>query len=186
MKTNHYALLIAAACTLAAISQAGCSDKANLADSSLPTVKATDATAPAGTVAAKPVSDMSATATRSNALALAPNAESAAASWATIKDIGYDRRDTFQAGLKLLQTKVDDQISELKTKRTAMDAASVNTKEWDFAMGAMGTARVLLRSTGDELGKAGSDTWEQQKERVGQAWVQTQDAYAKVKASTTN
>jgi hypothetical protein len=36
------------------------------------------------------------------------------------------------------------------------------------------------------MAKASRETWDQQKDKVGLAWVRTQDAFAKVKASTTN
>ncbi|HET7536483.1 MAG TPA: hypothetical protein VFJ90_08520 [Candidatus Didemnitutus sp.] len=38
---------------------------------------------------------------------------------------------------------------------------------------------------GEELAKAGPETWNQQKDKVGLAWVRTRDAHGKVKSSTT-
>lgn len=60
-----------------------------------------------------------------------------------------------------------------------------STAEWDFAMKDMVNARTVLKSTGEVLAKASPETRDEQKARVGQAWVRTQDAYAKVKAGTT-
>jgi hypothetical protein len=37
----------------------------------------------------------------------------------------------------------------------------------------------------DESRAATAETWDQKKEKVGQAWAKTQEAYGKVKASTT-
>jgi len=49
----------------------------------------------------------------------------------------------------------------------------------------MGDARSALKSMGEELSKATPETWDQEKDKVGQAWVRTQEAYDKVKSSTT-
>ena len=49
----------------------------------------------------------------------------------------------------------------------------------------MNDARSYFKSMSEELTKATPETWNQQKDKVGQAWVRTQDAYTKVKASVT-
>ena len=67
-----------------------------------------------------------------------------------------------------------------------MDANNTSTEAWDFAMQEVGNARTNLTSTSTDLTKATRETWDQLKDKVGLAWVRTQDAYAKVKASTTN
>ena len=64
--------------------------------------------------------------------------------------------------------------------------SAANTKDWDFAMKEMIDARLYLKSTGEVLAKAMPETWNQEKDKVGQAWVRTQEAYAKVKSSTTS
>lgn len=114
----------------------------------------------------------------------ASEAEVASTRWTDLKDITYDSRTRFFAGLQRLEAQVDEQIQELKAKRAGMNS-KVDTKSWDFAMKEMGNARTYLQSTGEELRKADPETWNQLKDRVGQAWVRTQDAYSKVKASTT-
>jgi hypothetical protein len=38
---------------------------------------------------------------------------------------------------------------------------------------------------GEELSKASPETWSQEKDKVGQAWVRTQAAFDNVKSSTT-
>lgn len=108
----------------------------------------------------------------------------AAAQWADIKDHAFDARAKFMTGLKALEAKADTQIAELKAKRATMQG-SPSAKDWDFAMKEMADARAYLKSMGEELGKATAETWAQQKDKVGQAWVRVQDAYAKVKSSTT-
>lgn len=102
--------------------------------------------------------------------------------WNEIKDYSYDMRATFFAGLRQLESKVDGQINDLKTRRAAMTSATDN-KAWDFAMKEMADARSFLKSVGQEIGKANIETWSQQKEAVGRAWERSQTAYDKVKSS---
>lgn len=104
--------------------------------------------------------------------------------WIDIKDSTYDMRVSFFSGIKALEAKVDNQISELSAKRAAM-TSDVNTKDWDFAMKEMGDARSFLKSVCAEMSKASADTWTEQKDAVGRAWLRTQAAYDKVKSSTT-
>ena len=63
---------------------------------------------------------------------------------------------------------------------------TTDTKGWDFAMKEMEDARSALHSIGTELSQATPETWNQEKDKVGQAWVRTQEAYDKVKSSTTS
>lgn len=104
--------------------------------------------------------------------------------WIDIKDSTYEMRALFFTGLTQLEAKVDGQISELAAKRAAM-TSDVNTKDWDFAMKEMGDARSFLKSVGAEMSRVNADTWTQQKDAVGRAWLRTQTAYDKVKSSTT-
>ncbi len=170
MNTHRISNLVTAAFILAAFSTAGCAEK-KTSEATLPPVKDAVATTP-GPTAAVPV-----TAT------IGPDASSTR--WADIKDRTYDQRAQFFASLKQLVAKVDTQVSELTAKRAAM-TSTANTKEWDFAMKEMVDARSYLKASGDELSKATPETWDQQKDKVGLAWVRTQDAYAKVKSSTTS
>lgn len=111
-------------------------------------------------------------------IAAAPNV------WLEIKDVTYDTRARFFSGLEKLEAKADAQIQELKAKRATMNS-TVDTKNWDFAMKEMGEARLYLKATGDELKTATPETWNQLKDKVGLAWIRTQEAYSSVKASTT-
>ncbi|HTJ79466.1 MAG TPA: hypothetical protein VL357_10770 [Rariglobus sp.] len=113
------------------------------------------------------------------------NATVAVAKWSDIKDDTYDQRVHFLAGLKQLEARVDAQIAELTAKRATMKGTT-STKDWDFAMKEMQNSRIHLISTGQELSTANAETWDQEKDKVGQAWVKTQDAYDKVKSSTTS
>lgn len=173
MKTYRLTHLIAAAIGLAAFSTAECAEKEKTADATLPPAKDV-ATAPATTTASD----------SATAVPVAATPDVASVKWSDVKDYTYDQRVQFFAGLKRLEARVDDQISELTAKRAAMKSTT-NTKDWDFAMKEMGNARSYLKSTGEDLGKATPETWAQQQDKVGQAWVRTQEAYAKVKASTT-
>ena len=167
MKTTHFALLITA-CSLLPFSTAGCAEKAKVTDTTLPVVKPV-AVAPATPDA--PVAEIP---------------EVATASWSDLKGYTYDQRDLFLSSLKGLEARVDAQISELAAKRAALDASNTSTKDWDLTMKEMGEARTSLKSTSDDMAKASRENWDQQKEKVGVSWTRTQDAYSKVKASTTN
>lgn len=107
------------------------------------------------------------------------------AEWVNIKDYPYAQRAALLAGLPGMEARVDAQIAELNARRTAM-TATTRTADWDFAMQEMLNARAYLRAMGRDLGQATPETWEQQRERVSQAWVRTQNAYGRVKASTTS
>ena len=121
----------------------------------------------------------------SDGMPSAPVPDLASAKWTEIKDLSYDMRGAFTAGLKKMESTVEEQINELRAKRAAMNSQS-DTKEWDFAMKEMRDSRDYLRAQVVDLNNATPETWDQQKEKVGQAWVRTQDAYDKVKSSTTS
>jgi len=171
MKTNLYTLGTAVALSLTVFSTVGCAEKDRTADAPLP---------PAKEVAASRIDPNSPAQTAALA-----TADIASAKWIDIKDCTYDMRAQFFTGLKQLELRVDSQISELTAKRAAMKS-SANTKDWDFAMKEMNDSRSYLKSVGDELNKASPETWTQQKETVGLAWVRAQAAYDKVKSSTTS
>jgi hypothetical protein len=146
--------------------------------------------APTSSSASAPViAPGGATMTISTSTAQAPanlNAEVAGpVRWVDIKDYTYDTRDRFFAGLKLLEATADNEIALLDARRRAMPS-TMDTQEWDFNMKEMSNAREYLKDMGDELRKASPEAWDQQKDRVGEAWTRTQDAYSKVRASTTN
>lgn len=166
MKTNRFTRIITVILGLTAIATTGCAEKAKTADATLPSSKVVAANAE---VVAPP----------------ATNPDSAVPQWINLKDITYDMRAQFFAGFNRMEAVVDDQIKALAAKRAAM-TSTANTKDWDFAMQEMGNARSHLKSTGEVLSKATPETWNQEKDRVGQAWVRTQEAFAKVKSSTTS
>jgi hypothetical protein len=172
MKTNRFTNLVIVAFGLAAFSVTGCSKEERTAATPLPPAKDVAATTVPGPATTVPV-------------AATTNPDAASARWSDIKACTYDMRTQFFAGLNRLEAKVDDQISELTAKRAAMKSTT-DTNEWDFAMKEMEDARSYLKSMGEELRRATPETWGQEKDKVGQAWVRTQEAYAKVKSSTTS
>ncbi len=112
-----------------------------------------------------------------------PAPEFPTAQWADIREYSFEQRATFFAGLKAVEAKVDAQIEELNAKRAAMDPAT-DTRDWDQAMQEMVNARSILKAAGEDIRKAKPQTWNDQKDKVGQAWTRTQDAFTKVKLST--
>lgn len=176
MKTNYIASIVAAFFSLTAftlIAWAGLSAPAN----------ATVSFAIEGSGGPARFAGVETVATAEGPTAAAPNV--ATDLWNNIKDCSFEERDRFFAGLRRMEDKVDGQIGELAAKRATM-TGSTNTKDWDFAMKEMQDARSYLASVGREAGKASPETWDQQKEKVGQAWVRAQEAYNKVKGSTTS
>jgi hypothetical protein len=63
--------------------------------------------------------------------------------------------------------------------------STTDTKDWDFAMKEMSDSQAYLKSMIDEAGRATPDTWEQEKDKVDEAWQRTQAAFDKVKITTT-
>jgi hypothetical protein len=105
------------------------------------------------------------------------------ASWAAIKDLGYEQRAGFLSGAGGLEAILAGQISELNAKRASMTAEA---KDWDFAMKELNDAHSYLKSVIQEAGRASPETWDQEKDKVGEAWQRAQDACDKVRMSTTS
>jgi hypothetical protein len=176
MKTNCFINSVVVAVGLVAFSAAGCAQKEQTADASPPPAKDSAPTVVTTTLPG---------ATPTAQVAAATSPDVAIAQWIDIKDCTYDMRPKFFSGLKRLEARVDEHISKLSIRRAAMKSTA-NTQDWDFAMKEMGNARSSLVSSGDELRKASPETWAQEKEKVGQAWLRAQNAYDKVKSSTTD
>ena len=162
MRTNRLIQLTTLFFGFTALATTGCAENDKKADAALPPDKTAAPAAPTP-----------------------PPPDTGTADWSDIKGCTYDQRDKFFAGLKNLEARVDGQIAELAAKRATMRGVT-RTQEWDFAMKEMTDARAYLKSTGEVLAKTAAPSWTEQQDRVGQAWVRTQDAFAKVKASTTN
>jgi len=109
----------------------------------------------------------------------------AGAQWSDVKDANFALRDQLFLDLVKLQTKVDEQVRDLTSRRAGL-APTVDTSAWDFAMKEMDASRTGLQSSIEDLNKATRENWDQEKDKVGIAWTRSQDAYAKVIASTTS
>lgn len=105
------------------------------------------------------------------------------ATWSEIAGFTFARRDAFLAGLRQLEIRVDDQIRDLIARRALLKSAS-DLQAWDRAMKEMARARSDLKMMGEELRLATPETWQQQKNKVGEIWARTQEAYQKVELST--
>jgi hypothetical protein len=175
MKTTRFIRHITAVLGLAAFSTACRSETPQTAGAPSPPAK-DPATATATTTVPGPAATVP--------VATAPSPDIASARWSEIKDCTYDMRAQFFAGLNRLEARVDAEVAVLTAQRAAMKSTA-NTKAWDFAMKEMGDARSYLKSMGEELSKASPETWSQEKDKVGQAWVRTQAAFDNVKSSTT-
>jgi hypothetical protein len=111
--------------------------------------------------------------------------DQAAAAWASIKDFTYDQRADFISGAGRLQGMLASEVAELNAKRASMPS-TVDTKDWDFAMKEVNDSQAYLKSMIDEAGRATPDTWNQEKDKVDEAWQRTQAAFDKVKITTTS
>jgi len=118
-------------------------------------------------------------------IAVQSDSVQAAASWVAIKDFTYDQRADFASGAGNLLSMLAGQVAELKAKRASMPS-TVETKDWDFAMKEMDDAQAYLRSMIQEAGRATPDTWSQEKDKVDEAWQRAQEAFDKVKVTTTS
>ncbi len=98
--------------------------------------------------------------------------------WAAIDGCTYDTRAQFFTGLSELEATVDQQIGELTAKHAAMKpmAKAIDYTQWDLASKEMQNARSYLQATANELTKATPETWDQEKDKVAQAWARTQEA----------
>lgn len=172
MKTNRFLTLIAAAFGFAAFSTVGCAQNQNATEA-----PSSPANNTPGIAAPAPGATDQVAATASPDVDLAR--------WSSIEDDSFDLRAHFLAGLDQMEARVDEQESTLTAKRATMKRTT-DTKDWDFAMKEMEDARSYLKSMNDELSKATPETWNQEKDKVHQAWARTQKAYNNVKSSTTD
>jgi hypothetical protein len=110
--------------------------------------------------------------------------DSGGRAWAAIENDTYDQRSHFAAGAQRLSSRLDDQIRELRARRAAM---TTDTKDWDIAMKAVDEARALLTGRISELSKQTTpDAWADARDKVGQAWKQSQLAVDKMNSTVTS
>ena len=175
MKINRVTILVAVALGSTAFFATGRAQSENSAEVPSPSAKDVAANTTTAAMPGPTGTVQTATAPSSNVT-----------EWADIQDYTYDMRDPFFAGLNQLEAKVDREVSRLMAKRAMIKNLTPETKDWDFAMTEMKDAQSYLKSMGEELSKASRETWDQEKDKVHQAWVRTQNDYEKVKTSTTD
>ncbi|WP_414662914.1 hypothetical protein [Horticoccus sp. 23ND18S-11] len=166
---SHLASLSSSSLVLAVVVFAGCAEKSPRTAAAAPPLAA-PTTAPAGGAPAVARPNDS------------PAADSAGVTWASLRSSDFEARSRFLAGFKQLEARADEQMNELSNKRAAM-ASNADTRNWDFAMKEMNDARSDLRFMGEEMAKATAQTWDQQKEKAGVAWLRCRTAYDKVRLS---
>lgn len=97
--------------------------------------------------------------------------------WTSINDCAYEQRGEFFAGLSQMEATVDRQITDLTAKHAAMptEAKTISYTDWDLAVKELTNASSYLHAADAEAHEATPDTWNQEKEKVGEAWTRTQD-----------
>lgn len=174
MNTSRFLAPSAAAVALLSLVAAGCSRNSSVAGQPTPVPSA--AMLVTTTVPAVPVA-------RTVPIAVQSYADQSSASWLAIKDYTYDQRSSFVSGASSLQSMLAAQVAELNRKRASMPSS--DDKDWDFAMKEMNDSQAYLKSMIDEAARATPDTWGQEKDKVDQAWQRAQEAFDKVKVTTT-
>ena len=178
MKTHSPALALIPATALVALILSGCRGSKVAQDQ----VQAAPTPAPA-----VPVHPGVPVVTPAQRVPIAVQSDSvqASASWVAIKDFTYDQRAAFASGAGNLLGMLAGQVAELKAKRASMPS-TVETKDWDFAMKEMDDSQAYLKSMIEEAGRATPETWQQEKDKVDEAWQRAQAAFDKVKITTTS
>lgn len=175
MKPLHFVPTLTVVLGMSALAAAGCVRE---------DPKSGDARSPGGSSAPAPNAAVLAGSAVPAAGGVAPGAPVAEVRWADLETLTFEQRAQFMTGVRQMEAMVDRQITQLAAKRAAM-MGSAQARDWDFAMKEMNDSRTYLRSMGEEAAKATAETWDQQKAKVGEAWVRTQTAHDKVKSSTT-
>jgi hypothetical protein len=177
MKTFRFSAPLAAASILACGLSSGCRAKLDEPQAQVAQVQPTPAQAVPSVPIARPAQNVP--------IAVQSVTDQAAASWVAIKDFTFDQRADFIAGAGRLQAMLASQIAELNAKRASMPS-TVDTKDWDFAMKEMIDSQSYLKSMVDEAARASPETWAEEKDKVDQAWQRAQEAFDKVKITTTS
>lgn len=103
-----------------------------------------------------------------NAVAVAQDIKvTAIDSWTSVKDFTFEKRAQVTATLDKMSADMDTRVADLK-------AQGRKVPDYD-------DARVELRQSMDELGRATSDTWVASKARVERAWDRLKADYEKAK-----
>jgi len=98
--------------------------------------------------------------------------------WDNVKSYTYERRDDFSAHAKATSSKLDAEISQLRTNYSEAKASASRKA----AMAELKDAEADYKSKLDALGNASAATWDSAKQNVILAWDRTQAAYHKARA----
>jgi hypothetical protein len=176
MKARSLATLLAAATGLGSILLFGCSKATQAPQAQAAPAPAQVVVVPQPVPIARPAQNVP--------IAVQSVSDQASAAWVTIKDYTYDQRADFMSGAANLQGMLASEVAELNAHRASM-ASTAETKDWDFAMKEMTDSQSYLKSMIEEAGRAAPDTWNQEKDKVDEAWQRAQAAFDKVKITTT-
>jgi hypothetical protein len=112
------------------------------------------------------------------ALAATPDA------WQNIQYYNYEKRQDFTAVFARMVAKLDEEIRALNEKRATMKN---DTREWDFAMKELNSARADIQSKLSDLSRVNTaDGWPEARDKLGIAWERAQTAAKSVRNSTTS
>jgi hypothetical protein len=109
---------------------------------------------------------------------------SSAPAWVGIENDTFEQRAHFEAGMRGLSARLDEQIRILRAKRSKM---TTDVKDWDFAMKEVDASRSYLTGVIREVHEASTEeAWTAAKEKAGEAWKRSQLAIDKVNSTVTS
>jgi hypothetical protein len=95
-----------------------------------------------------------------------------------VKSFTFEKRDDFRANAKALSSKMDVQMSELRTNYS--EAKASNSRK--AAMAEIKDSETSYKEKVEALGTATADTWDSAKQNVILAWDRLQASYDKARA----
>lgn len=98
--------------------------------------------------------------------------------WDDVKAFSFEKRTDFHNSAKALTSKMDSEISELRTNYSEAKASASRK----LAMEELKSSEIDYRTKLNALGNATAATWDSAKQNVILAWDKTQAAYYKAKA----
>ncbi len=109
--------------------------------------------------------------TKTDTKAVADNVgKTAADTWSSVKDFGFEKRTEFSAGIGRMAGQLDDK---------ERDSKSASKADYD-------AARADLQSKLDDLNSATAATWNDAKQKTSDSWERLQAAYAKMTPKTAS
>jgi hypothetical protein len=99
--------------------------------------------------------------------------------WDNVRDYSYDRRNDFTTQAKAMTSRMDADISKLRTEYSEATASAARKA----AMNELKNDEADYRQKLDALGNATSATWDSAKQNVILAWDKLQASYHKARAN---